>query len=234
MRRFILFSICTVFIYLVTVGQGAAQDTEESIVVYGEYPVREELGENAFPPREQAQTEPLIDYAVGSGYEDRALIEALHFLNANVYGYSFVYKPGSRLLENEEVFNIVLRGELKPDWVQPVADGVRNNVYRIKIELPITPSMQRWTAAFASNQLRLQDAEGNSDFYTGWEGRSDAYREALRNLVLVSAQKQLSSKPLLIEGDILLKGNPTFNVGAGRHYCRIEGYVKIIQVVTYD
>lgn len=234
MRRFILFSICTVFIYLVTVGQGAAQDTEESIVVYGEYPVREELGENAFPPREQAQTEPLIDYAVGSGYEDRALIEALHFLNANVYGYSFIYKPGSKLLETEEVFNIVLRGELKKEWVRPVADGVRNNVYRIKIELPITPSMQRWTAAFMSNQLRLQDAEGNSDFFTGWEGRSDAYREALRNLVLVSAQKQLSSKPLLIEGDILLKGNPTFNVGAGRHYCRIEGYVKIIQVVTYD
>ncbi len=219
---------------MITVGRGAAQDTDESIVVYGEYPVRKELGENAFPQRERAQTEPLIDYASGSGFEDRALIEALHFLNANVYGYSFVYKPGSRLLENEEVFNIVLRGELKPDWVQPVADGVRNNVYRIKIELPITPSMQRWTAAFTSNQLRLQDAEGNSDFYTGWEGRSDAYREALRNLVLVSAQKQLSSKPLLIEGDILLKGNPTFNVGAGRHYCRIEGYVKIIQVVTYD
>ena len=234
MRRFKLFSICTVYIFMITVGQGAAQDTDESIVVYGEYPVRKELGENAFPPHERAQTEPLIDYASGSGFEDRALIEALHFLNANVYGYSFVYKPGSRLLENEEVFNIVLRGELKKEWVRPVADGVRNNVYRIKIELPITPSMQRWTAAFMSNQLRLQDAEGNSDFFTGWEGRSDAYREALRNLVLVSAQKQLSSKPLLIEGDILLKGNPTFNVGAGRHYCRIEGYVKIIQVVTYD
>jgi hypothetical protein len=235
MRRFpLVFSIGMVFLFFIRVGQGIAQDAEESIVVYGEYPVREELGKNAFPQREQARTEPLIDYARGSGFEDRALIEALHFLNANVYGYSFMYKPGSKLLETEEVFTIELRGKLKQDWVQPVADGVRNNVYRIKIELSITPSMRRWTAAFTSNQLRLQDAEGNSDFYTGWEGRSDAYREALRNLVLVSARKQLSSKPLIIEGDILLKGNPTFNVGAGRHYCRIEGYVKIVDVVTYD
>jgi hypothetical protein len=234
MRRFSLFSTGIIFLFMIVAGQGISQDADESIVVYGEYPVREELGENAFPQRGQAQTEPFIDYAHGSGFEERALIEALHFLNANVYGYSFVYKPGSKLLQTEEVFTIELRGELKQDWIQPVADGVRNNVYRIKIELPITPSMRRWTAAFNSNQLRLQESEGNSDFYTGWEGRSDAYREALRNLVLISAQKQLSSRPLLIEGDILLKGNPIFNVGAGRHYCRIRGYVKIIDVVTYD
>jgi hypothetical protein len=234
MRRLLLICIHIALLLFASAGQVAAQNVDESIVVYGEYPVKQELGEGAFPDREQPKTEPLIDYALGSGFEDRALIEALHFLNANVYGYSFLYKPGSRLLETDELFNIELRGRLNRDWVQPLADGVRNNVYRVKIELLITPSMRRWTSAFATKQLRLENAEGTSDFYTGWEGRSDAYQEALRNLVLVSARKQLSSKPLRIEGDILLIGNPTFSVGAGRHYCRVEGYVKILDVVTYD
>ena len=54
------------------------------------------------------------------------------------------------------------------------------------------------------------------------------------DLVLLSAQKRLSSRPLLMRGDILLKGNPSFAVGAGRHYCRLEGYVNIVEVVTYD
>ena len=213
---------------------GHAQHSDESIVVYGEYPVQQELGEDAFSERERQQIEPLIDYNGEAGYEDRALVEALHFLNANVYGYTFTYKPGSRLLETEELFDIELRGSIDREWVQPLADGVRNNVYRVKIELPITPSMKRWTSAFATKQLRLEKSEGNSDFYMGWDGRNDAYTEALRNLVLIAARKQLSSKPLRIEGDILLMGNPSFSVGAGRHYCSIQGYVKIHDVVTYD
>jgi len=213
---------------------GIAQDMVEKIVVYGEYPVAEELGKDAFFNREPQRGEPLIDYTSGSTIQDHALAEALHFLNANVYGYTFEYKPGSKLLETDEVFNLALRGELEPQWVHPVGEGVRETVYRVKIELLLTPSMKRWTAAFTSNRLRFEDAEGTSDFYAGWGGRSDAYREALRNLVLVSARKQLSSKPLVMKGDILLKGNPTFSVGAGRYYCRVEGYVNIVEVVTYD
>jgi hypothetical protein len=213
---------------------GTAQESVESIVVYGEYPVVEELGEDAFFNRESQRGEHLIEYSLGSNVEDRALIEALHFLNANVYGYSFEYRPGSRLMETEERFDLELRGELEREWINPLAEGVREAVYRVKVELSLTPSMMRWTMAFTSNTLRLQNAEGTSDFYSGWEGRSDAYREALRNLVLVSAKKQLSSRPLLMTGDILLKGNPTFGVGAGRHYCKIEGYVNIVEVITYD
>jgi hypothetical protein len=203
-------------------------------VVYGEYPVAEEFGSGGFEEREPLTDEPLIDYSSGSDFEERALIEALHILNANVYGYTFQYKPGSRLLGTEELFNLELRGELKREWVNPVADGVRENLYRVKVELPLSASIRRWTGAFSTNRLRLERAEGTSDFYAGWEGRSDAYLEALRNLVLITARKRLSSKPLLIQGDILLKGNPQFSVGAGRHYCMLEGYVNITDVITYD
>jgi hypothetical protein len=234
MRKSLLMLVCAAVLVCGLMEKTAAQNTEESIVVYGEYPVMSELGEDAFSEREGADPEPLIDYEGAFGYEGRALVEALHFLNANVYGYSFTYKPGSRLLETEELFDIELRGVIDRKWVTPLADGVRNNVYRVKIELPMTPSMRRWTSAFATKQLRLEKSEGNSDFYMGWEGRNDAYREALRNLVLIAARKQLSSKPLRIEGDILLMGNPSFAVGAGRHYCSIQGYVKIHDVVTYD
>ena len=69
---------------------------EEKIVIYGEYPVAEELGSGAFEARGEAgsadQSEndkgtimPLIDYRPGSGFEEKALIEALHILNANIY-----------------------------------------------------------------------------------------------------------------------------------------------------
>jgi hypothetical protein len=229
------FVLCAVAACLLGISAGTAlsQDGEDKIVVYGEYPVAQELGENAFEG-EPPEAAPLIDYSLGSSVQERAMIEALHFLNANVFGYTFEYKPGSRLMETEEVFDLELRGTLQSKWVHPVAEGVQGTVYRVKIELSLTPSMERWTMAFTSNRLRLQASEGTSDFYRGWDGRSDAYLEALRNLVLASARKQLSSRPLLLRGDILLKGNPTFSVGAGRHYCKLEGYVNFVEVVTYD
>ncbi len=210
----------------------------ESIVVYGEYPVVQELGKGAFGSRssgsEIEDVPPLINYEKTEGYEERAIIEGLHFMNANVYGYRFTYKPGSTLLKREEEFTIELRGELGKESVSLIAGGVYDMVYRVKLEFQITPSVQRWLTAFTSNTLRLEEAEGTSDFYAGWSGRSTAYREALRNLVLITARKRLSSKPLVIEGDILVRGNPVFAVGAGRYYCKLKGLVNIVKVITYD
>lgn len=234
---------------LFTIGLGTAPPPAAasplSVVVHGEYPVVEELREGRFGPREPvvpggadaAATgggPPLVDYGAAEGAADRAMTEALHLMSANVYGYRFTYKPGSALMEVEEEFDVRLRGTVEPDMVRVVGSGVRDQVYRVKIELALTPSSYRWMRAFTSGGVREAAAEGVSDFYRGWDGRSDALRLALRNLVLTAARKQLRSRPLLISGDILLKGNPSFAVGAGRHYCRIEGYVNLVDVVTYD
>jgi len=94
--------------------------------------------------------------------------------------------------------------------------------------------VRSWMSAFKSNTIRLTESEGTSDFAMGWEGRSDAYRDALKNLVLLSARIRLSSKPLIVKGDILLQGGPAFSVGAGRHYCKLQGFVNFVEVVTYD
>jgi len=203
------------------------------ITVYGDYPVAEELGKGRFRDRE-TEKGLLIDYGLGKNTEEKALIEALHILSANVYGYSFSYRPGSTLMKTEEQFDIALKGQLRESSVEQMIGGVWGIVYRVKLVFRITPSAGRWMSAFRSNTLRSVEAEGTSDFYMGWEGRNDALREALRNLVLVAAKKRLHSKPILIEGDILLDGTPEFSVGAGRHYCKIRGYVNMTNVVTYD
>jgi len=203
------------------------------ITVYGEYPVVEELGEGRLGG-EETEKSILIDYRLGKSIEDKALVEALHFLSANVYGYGFTYRPGSRLMKTEEQFSIALKGQMQKSNVEQMVGGVRGTVYRVKLVFRLTPSALRWVSAFRSNTLRSVEAEGTSDFFMGWEGRNDALREALRNLVLVSAKKKLYSKPILIEGDILLDGMPEFSVGAGRYYCKIRGFVNMVNVVTYD
>ncbi|MFW6181934.1 MAG: hypothetical protein ACOC8N_09310 [Spirochaetota bacterium] len=243
-------------IVLLTAGPAhRAEASPLSVVVHGEYPVVEELREGRFGPRDQELTgdqgspggrggpgeadagaggPPLIDYRAAEDLAGRAMAEALHLMSANVYGYRFTYRPGSVLMETEELFEVELRGAVEREQVRVLASGVRDQVYRVKIELPLTPSASRWMGAFATGTVRRVSAEGISDFFQGWEGRSDALRLALRNLVLTAARKQLRSKPLLITGDILLKGTPAFAVGAGRHYCRVEGYVNLVDVVTYD
>ncbi len=206
----------------------------DRIVVYGEYPVVKELGKGAFEQKEAEGEHPLINYDGGEGYSGKALIEASHFLSANVYGYTFIYKPGSTLMKTEETFEVGLRGEAGMENTVVIGEGVRNNIYRVKLGFTITPSVRRWLNAFQTTTIRFTEAEGTSDFYSGWEGRSDALREALRNLVLIAAKRSLSSKPLLLKGDILLKGNPYFSVGAGRHYCKVQGFVNFVEIVTYD
>ena len=207
---------------------------DERIIIYGEHPVVIEIEDDGFEDKEADEVPPLIDYKRGEGYKEKAMIEAAHFLNANVYGYNFLYKPGSTLMKTEEVFEINLRGEIGPENLSVLAEGVRNNIYRVKLEFVLTPSVKKWLGVFKSSSMRLTESEGTSEFYTGWEGRSDAYREALRNLVLIAARRKLSSKPMLIKGDILIKGTPQFSVGAGRHYCKLSGYVNFVEVVTYD
>jgi hypothetical protein len=206
---------------------------EPTIVVYGEYPVVTELGKGRFEEKAAPENEGLFPYVEGAGYSENARVAALHLLSANVYGYTFFYRPGSTLMKIEETFDLMLRGTVNESIVLPLGDGVYDNMYRVKLGVRVTPSIDKWLRAFRSNNLRLTDAEGTSDFYAGFEGRGDAYREALRNLVLVAAKKKLSSKPLSLKGDILIVGNPEFAVGAGRHYCRVKGYVNFIEVVTY-
>jgi len=236
MRRFLRRVYLSFFITLIPVvtlfpdsGRIVADDT---MVIYGDYPVIKDLKpeEN----KEKEAGELLIPYNKGKDYREKALVEALHFLSADIYGYDFIYKPGSILMKTEEYFDIKLKGEIGKSSVRLVGEGVYNNIYRVKLEFELTPSVRKWLSAFYSHTLRLTEAEGTSDFYSGWEGRSAAYREALRNLVLVSAKRVLSSKPLMIKGDILTKGNPEFSVGAGRYYCKIRGWVNIVDVVTYD
>ncbi len=225
---------CIYLLLLFTVGSIVFADTEETIVIYGEFPVVEEIEGNAFADEGDIEREALIRYDDGIDYREKALIEAVHFLSANIYGYTFFYKPASILMKTEEIFEIELKGKIREEQTVKIGEGVYNNVYRIKLGLTITPSIQKWLNAFHSNKLRLTDAEGTSDFFSGFSGRSEAYREALRNLVLVAAKKRLSSKPLSIKGDILLKNNPSFSVGAGRYYCKIKGFVNFVEVITYD
>jgi len=184
---------------------------DDRLIIYGEYPVVEEI--KSKPDKDiKNNVSPLIDYKSGNNYKERALIEAFHFLNANIYGYTFTYKPKSTLMKVEEVFDIRLKGEMSPNSIFTIGDGVYDNVYRVRIGFDITPSVKRWLYAFGSNRLRLATSEGTSDFFSGWEKRSSAYKEALRNLVLISARKKISSKPISIKGDILLKGQPIFSV----------------------
>jgi hypothetical protein len=207
---------------------------ENSIVVWGDYPVVEELGESRFEPEAKTGPPALIDYGKGADYREKALIEALHFLSADVYGYTFLYKPGSVLMKTEETFSVDIRGTVGERNVTVVGEGVQDGIYRVKLAFQITPSVQRWQNAFHTNRLRLLDSEGTSDFYAGWEGRNDALFDALKNLVLIAARRSLSSRPLLLKGDILLEGTPEFSVGAGRRYCALSGYVNFVEVVTYD
>lgn len=230
MKRF-LFSFTILFLFGSIYPLGHAS---EKIVVFGEYPVAEEIKDEALSRERASSAPPLIMYGNGKDYREKALIEGTHFLNASVYGYTFYYKPGSFLMKTEEVFDVALRGEVTASSRYQIGEGVYNAIYRVKLEFPLNPSVERWLSAFHSNTLRLTEAEGTSDFYSGWEGRSDAYREALRNLVLVAAKKRLSSRPLSLKGDILLTGTPSFSVGAGRHYCKIQGFVNVTQVITYD
>lgn len=198
------------------------------IIVYGESELEHPPGKQKPPP-----SALLIPYDFSEGTRKVALIEALHFLSAMIYGYTFEYKPGSKVMKTEEVFNIELRDSIKRSRVDVLGEGAWKGIYRVKIAYPIDPYTEKWLRAFNSNKLRLEEAEGTSDFFSGWWGRSVAYMDALKNLVLISARKRYSSRPLTIKGDIILKENPEFNVGAGRWYCKIQGYVNFVDVVTY-
>lgn len=213
----------------------SALGADERIVVFGEYPAAEELGAGAFGAKGgKAPRVPFIEYEKGADYRAKARQEAFHFLSANVYGYTFSYRPGSVLLKTEEVFQIELRGRIPEGAAIEIGDGTVDTIYRVKLGFDPTPSVRSWMSAFRTNTIRLTESEGTSDFAMGWEGRSDAYWDALKNLVLLAARIRLSSKPLIVKGDILIQGNPTFSVGAGRHYCKLQGFVNFVEVVTYD
>ena len=230
--------LAAVAVFVILAFFKAAASEETTIVIHGEYPVVSELGEGRFEEREPGkpgtvEKKALFDFGQEDDYRNNARVAALHFLSANIYGYTFFYRPGSALMKTEETFDLELRGNVSESLVFSLGDGVYDNMYRVKLGFRITQSVEKWLAAFRSNNLRLEDADGASDFYSGFEGRSEAYREALRNLVLVAAKKKISSKPLSLKGDILVVGNPEFSVAAGRHYCRVQGYVNFVEVVTY-
>ena len=88
-------------------------ESHQTLIIYGEYPVVMDLGEGIFERRNVETESFLIEYENGDGYKEKAFIEALHFINANVFGYSFIYRPGSILMKTEETFDIELRGRIE-------------------------------------------------------------------------------------------------------------------------
>ncbi|MBN2322963.1 MAG: hypothetical protein JXQ30_04450 [Spirochaetes bacterium] len=228
-RRYAIFAAVFLLLFVSLTAAG-----EEMIVVYGEYPAASEIKKGRFASKDQPPPAVLLSFDDEEDYTENARLLALQFLSANVYGYKFIYRPASALMKREEVFDIALRGSVDESLVLPLGDGVYGGMYRTKLGLRVTPSIEKWLAAFRSNNLRLTDADGTSDFYAGYSGMDTAYLEALKNLVLVAAKTKLSSKPLLLRGDILVTGNPEFSVGAGRHYCALQGYVNFVEIVTYQ
>lgn len=232
-RRFPLVTAVVFGLLIIIPPVSGTASAQEMIVVFGEYPVVKEIGEGGFSSKAQPPPAVLLSFDDEEDYSENSRVLALHFLSANVYGYDFLYRPGSILMKREELFDITLRGRVNEGIVLPLGDGVYGGMYRRKLGIRVTPSVEKWLSAFRSNNLRLTDADGTSDFYAGYSGMDAAYTEALKNLVLVAAKTKLSSKPLLLRGDVLLAGNPEFSVGAGRHYCRVQGYVNFVEVVTY-
>ena len=115
----------------------------DKIIVYGEYPVIEEIKKGFGSNSERrnhpdvSESQPLIDYSKGRDYKEKALIDALHILSANIFGYNFIFKPGSKLMKTEETFEIKLKGRIDKDAVAKVAEGVFDKVYRVKIACQI-------------------------------------------------------------------------------------------------
>ncbi len=183
-----------------------------------------------------AALEPGVPYPLDQQAAARRIFEeaAVDFA-AMIYGWSFLYEPGDKTRQIEELFELKPLGTIA--WGDPRLTALDTHAEGSKLyvwaEYRPDEIQKRYLAAGNEGSAKTAQGTGSAPVYLGVRGKSaaleDAAREALRSLLRGSER----NKPKEARGTLVLSEIPRFWVDAGHFSCAARFRVVVKEVVPF-
>ena len=209
---------------------GAAFSQTPDIVEHIRIPLWAEL--DAYPGLAEAQdtSAGVFDYSTA-----RLKTLAPFIIGGMVYGWNFSYTPSDKLRGVEEYMDFSPVRELgeaeqsiaytKP-WVE------EGKVY-CWVEFTRTEAMIRNYYLWASITNDTVHGIGYGKISDGFDGITNAVRDAIKNAVRAYFRTKIKNKPKEIRGKVLLRREPLIGIDAGRYKVQLDFFLETDKILPY-
>ena len=209
---------------------GAAFSQTPDIVEHIRIPLWAEL--DAYPGLAEAQdtSAGVFDYSIA-----RLKTLAPFIIGGMVYGWNFSYTPSDKLRGVEEYM------DFSP--VRELGEAERNITYakpRIEddkvycwAEFTRTESMIGNYYLWASITNDTVHGIGYGKISDGFDGITNAVRDAIKNAVRAYFRTKIKNKPKEIRGKVLLRREPLIGIDAGRYKVQLDFFLETDKILPY-
>ena len=209
---------------------GTAFSQTPDIVAHIRIPLWAEL--DAYPALAEAQdiSAGVFDYSTA-----RLKTLAPFIIGGMVYGWNFSYTPSDKLRGVEEYM------DFSP--VRELGEAERNITYakpRIEdgkvycwAEFTRTESMIGNYYLWASITNDTVHGIGYGKISDGFDGITNAVRDAIKNAVRAYFRTKIKNKPKEIRGKVLLRREPLIGIDAGRYKVQLDFFLETDKILPY-
>lgn len=188
---------------------------------------------DAYPENSEANTskDNIFSYPVSQ------LKKTAPFLiSGMVYGWDFVYVPSDKARGVEEYFEIkeiqdfdIYKSQIK--YTLPELDETRLYVWcEFQKNKHQIQNYQHWN----SIQHPVIHGQGYGNISDGFDGFTDAAKDALKNAVREHYRKIIKNKPKEITGSVLIKNEPQTGVISGKYTIKLDFFLEYGRIIEYN
>ena len=165
----------------------------------------------------------------------RLLDEAALVLSGMVYGFTFLYVPGDRDRQVDEVFDLqpvasITRGDPALRVTQTWVDG---DLLFARMYYQMRDDQLGWFRGWQGASVVTSQGVGAAAFVLGPLGKPDAYTDGIREAVRAHARTQVFNRPRLITGAVTIAEPPRVWVAEGDYRAAVAVNLQIDSIEPY-
>lgn len=187
---------------------------------------------DAYPASQEAQDLSKDQYY----YPIKELKKTAPFLfSGMVYGWNFVYVPSDKTRGVEEYFEVTEISTFEPlkPMIKYVSPWEEQGKLYVWCEYERTqPQIQNYYL-WSSIQNPIIHGRGYGEISDGFDGFTDAAKDALKNAVRDYYRKTIKDKPKEITGAVLIRDEPIIGIDSGHYIVKLDFYLESGRIVKY-
>jgi hypothetical protein len=216
--------------FLLSAASGICSAQTPSVIEHIRIPLWAEA--DAYPELREAQdaSSGVYDYA-----KKRIKTIAPFLINGMVHGWNFTYTPSDKLRGVEEYidFSDTLPLDRPEENISYTSPWMQDGKINCWIEFTRTPQMIIDYNLWASISNPIIRGKGYGKIKDGFDGITDAAKEAVKDAVRSYFRGRIKNKPKEISGKVLIRDQPTIGIDAGRYMVQLDFFLETDRIIMY-